>query len=74
MEITPGEIAIAAPFLIALVGWVIRSLVIDRIRGLEASNQRQGERIGALEGELKVLQARIQDVRDFSGVVRKDAK
>jgi hypothetical protein len=33
----------------AVIGFVLRALVLDRIRGLEEANIRQGKRIGDLE-------------------------
>lgn len=73
----------AGPTLIGLVAWVVRSMVIDRIKaledaikhmpsadrvkGLEEANIRQGQRIGELEQGRAVELA----VREFSGRVNK---
>jgi hypothetical protein len=40
---------LAAPAIIALVAWVVRSTLLDRIKALEEGNRMQGKRIGDLE-------------------------
>lgn len=65
---------ISSPPALAFAAWVVRQLVWDRLRALEGSAQRLGERMGTTEQKVAVLEARLQDVRDFSGVVRRDGE
>jgi hypothetical protein len=48
MSINPW-LALLAPAVIALVAWVVRATLLDRIKGLEEGNRQQGKRIGDLE-------------------------
>ena len=63
-------ILVGSPPAMAMAAWVVRTLVWDRLNSLEASVQRLGTRIGELESRCAVLDARIQDFRDYSGVVK----
>lgn len=40
---------LTAPAIIALVAWVVRATLLDRIKQLEEGNRQQGKRIGDLE-------------------------
>jgi len=72
--VSPSWLAVAAaaiPAVIALTGWVVRALVIDRLRGLEESRVRLGERVGQLEAWRQAHEAVMRDRRrrDTRGVV-----
>lgn len=75
--VTPLFLALvgaALPAVIGLTGWAVRMLVIDRIRALEDSRARMGERIGELESWRMAHEAVMRDRRrrDTRGVVSRD--
>lgn len=76
-RVTPLVLALvgaALPAVIGLTGWAVRMLVVDRIRSLEDSRARMGERIGELESWRKAHEAVLRDRRrrDTRGVVSRD--
>jgi hypothetical protein len=46
---TPVIVTAAIGALVGATGWVVRALVLDRIKALEGSRDKLGERIGAVE-------------------------
>lgn len=57
-----------APAIIALVAWVVRSTLLDRIRQLEEGNRQQGKRIGDLESWTVAHDAVERERRDTRGI------
>lgn len=57
---------IVTAVLIPLMGWVVRVSVLDAIKDLKLSNERQGVRLGKLEQFQAVVEDRMGRVRHMT--------
>lgn len=65
---------IVSALLIPLFGWIVRMAVLDAIKELRASNERQGSRLGELEKFRAVVEDRLGRARRMTDSGNGDGK